>query len=84
MREQEGVDDDHQLNRGNYEEGVGREDDHEEDGNYHQEDDQKEDGCWCFPGGVTVTYSVTATFAALSRRTTFWRGRTRSMVALAE
>jgi hypothetical protein len=67
MREQEGVDDDHQLDRGNYEEGPGREDDHEEDGNYHQEDDQKEDGCWCFSGGVTVTYSVTATFAALSR-----------------
>jgi hypothetical protein len=84
MREQEGVDDDHQLDRGNHEEGLDREDDHEEGGNHHKEDGHKEDGCWCFSGGVPVTYSVTTTFAAPSRRTTFWRGRARSLVALAE
>ena len=79
MRQQEGIDDDIQhdvqLNRGDHEEGRGREerDDHEEGGHDHQEDlDQKEDGrrrlAGCFSSGVTVSYSVTARFAALSRR----------------
>jgi len=74
MREQEGVDDDHQLDRGNHEEGLRREDDHEESGHHHKEDVQKEDGRWCCSGGVTVTYSVTARRAALGRPQHFGEG----------
>jgi hypothetical protein len=60
MRQQEGISDDHQLNRSDHEEGYGCEerDDHEEGGHDHQEDDEKESG----RSRVTITYSVTPSF----------------------
>jgi hypothetical protein len=79
MRQQKGIHDDNQhdvqLNRGDHEEGYGREerDDHKEGGNDHQEDlDQKEERYRrrfvCFSISITVSYSVTARFAAPDRR----------------
>ena len=81
MRQQERVHDDEQhfqLDRGDHEERHGREKrDEYEEVVHHQEDfDQEEGGHRClvvfisgiFPSLVTFTYSVTARFAAPSRR----------------
>jgi hypothetical protein len=75
MRQQEGDNDDLQhdveLNRGDHEEGHGREerDDYEEVG-YHQEDlDQEEGGhrrlTGCFSSSIAVSYSVRLAIPAL-------------------
>jgi hypothetical protein len=77
MRQQEGIDDDNQLdvelNRGDHEEGFGRQErDDDEEGNHQEDLDQEEGGqqCFaiCFSSSITVSYSVTVRFAALSRR----------------
>jgi hypothetical protein len=74
MRQQKGIDDDDQLNRGNHKKGYRREErDDKEVGDDHQEEhDQKESGrgclAGCFSSSIARTYSVTSGFAARSRR----------------
>jgi hypothetical protein len=66
MRQQERIGDDNrydgQLNRGNDEEGYGREerDDKEGVNNHQEEHDQEEGGRRCLAGCIAVTSSVTA------------------------
>ena len=66
MRQQEGIGDDDQLNRGNHEKGYRREErDHKEVGDNHQEEhDQKEGGrgslAGRFSSSIARTYSITA------------------------
>ena len=72
MRQQEGIDDDHQHDRAGHEKVVhGRTGQQEVDYDDQEVVNQEEDGHGClvvnFAGSITVSYSVTARFAAPGR-----------------